>query len=144
VARLLHWQQVNQSKVIKQADVLMLFFLFPDAFPKEIMERNFRYYAPMTDHGSSLSPGVHAAVAADLGLLEEANEYWKTSLNLDLQNLMKNTPLGLHLGCMGVTWQALLFHFLGMEFKEGRWLKRDKRVPFIPGGTEEILMRGLA
>jgi trehalose/maltose hydrolase-like predicted phosphorylase len=32
VRRLLNWETTNRSRVVKQADVLMLFFLFPDQF----------------------------------------------------------------------------------------------------------------
>ncbi|MGK5083206.1 hypothetical protein WDW37_07850 [Bdellovibrionota bacterium FG-1] len=112
VNRLLNWEAVNRLRVIKQADVLMIPFLFPGVWPKDVLEKNYRYYSLITDHGSSLSPGVHAAIAADLGLKQEAEHYWDESLNLDLQNLMQNTSLGIHLGCMGGTWQALFFHFL--------------------------------
>jgi len=93
VERLFEWQKINQLKVIKQADVLMIFYLFPDAFSREVMEVNYRYYEPLTDHGSSLSPPVYAAIAAQVGLHEDADTYWRRSILLDLKNLMHNTLL---------------------------------------------------
>ncbi|MGZ3689663.1 MAG: hypothetical protein ACXVBW_15270, partial [Bdellovibrionota bacterium] len=36
----------------------------------------------------------------------------------DLRNLMKNTALGIHIGCIGGTWQALVFHLLGFRYNE--------------------------
>jgi trehalose/maltose hydrolase-like predicted phosphorylase len=118
ISRLFDWDRINRLKLIKQADVLMLLHLFPDAFPHEVATANYRYYEPITDHGSSLSPGIHAAVAARLGLHEEAERYWRESLWLDLSNVMANSALGVHPACMGATWQALVFGFLGVRFTE--------------------------
>lgn len=118
ISRLFDWDRINQLKLIKQADVLMLLHLFPEAFPPEVVAANYRYYEPLTDHGSSLSPGIHAAVAARLGLREDAERYWRESLWLDLSNTMGNSALGVHPACMGATWQALVFGFLGVHFTE--------------------------
>jgi len=118
ISRLFDWDKINRLKLIKQADVLMLLFLFPDAFPAEVVEANYRYYEPITDHGSSLSPGIHAAIAARLGLRSDAERYWRESLWLDLSNGMGNSALGIHPACMGATWQALVFGFLGVTFTD--------------------------
>jgi len=116
ISRLFDWDRINRLKLIKQADVLMLLHLFPEAFPLEVVAANYRYYEPITDHGSSLSPGIHAAVAARLGLRDDAERYWRESLWLDLSNRMGNSALGVHPACMGATWQALVFGFLGVRF----------------------------
>jgi alpha,alpha-trehalose phosphorylase len=118
INRLFEWDRINRLKLIKQADVLMLLHLFPDAFPREVVAANYRYYEPITDHGSSLSPGIHAAVAARLGLCEDAERYWRESLWLDLSDRMGNSALGVHPACMGGTWQALVFGFLGVRLTE--------------------------
>jgi alpha,alpha-trehalose phosphorylase len=118
ISRLFDWDRINQLKLIKQADVIMLLHLFPEAFSREVIGANYRYYEPITDHGSSLSPAVHAAVAARLGLREDAERYWRESLWLDLSNTMGNSSLGVHPACMGGTWQALVFGFLGVRFTE--------------------------
>ena len=119
VSRLLQWEAINKQKLIKQADVLMIPFLFQNALSPEVVRANYLFYEPLTDHASSLSLAVHAAIAARIGLEKQAEEYWKQSLNFDVQNLMNNTALGIHAGCMGATWQALVFHLLGIEFKNG-------------------------
>ena len=116
ISRLYNWDKVNRLKLIKQADVLMLFLLFPDAYDDEIVAANYRYYEPLTDHGSSLSPAVHAAIAARLGWQEEAERYWKQSLWLDLSNVMNNSMLGVHAAAMAGSWSALIFGFLGVHF----------------------------
>ncbi len=119
VSRLFDWDKINRLKLIKQADVLMIPLLFPDAFGDDVVAANYRYYEPLTDHGSSLSPCVHAAIAARLGLRQEAEGYWKKSLWLDLNNAMDNSMLGVHAAAMGGSWQALVFGFLGVRFGSG-------------------------
>jgi beta-phosphoglucomutase family hydrolase len=118
ISRLFDWEKINRLKLIKQADVLMLLHLFPEAFQRSVLAANYRYYEPITDHGSSLSPAVHAALAARLGLREDAERYWRQSLWLDLSNVMGNSTLGVHPACMGGTWQALVFGFLGVRFTD--------------------------
>jgi alpha,alpha-trehalose phosphorylase len=118
ISRLFDWDRINELKLIKQADVLMLFHLFPEAFSRDVMAANYRYYEPITDHASSLSPGIHAALAARLGLRDDAARYWRESLWLDLSDTMSNSALGVHPACMGATWQALVFGILGVRFTE--------------------------
>jgi alpha,alpha-trehalose phosphorylase len=117
VSRLFNWQKTNAAQTIKQADLLMIPFLFSSSLPKKVIAANYDYYEPKTDHGSSLSLCVHAAVAAQIGKFKQAKMYWDKSLNFDLDNLMSNTALGIHAGTMGGAWQALIFHMLGMNFK---------------------------
>jgi alpha,alpha-trehalose phosphorylase len=117
ISRLFDWDEINRLKLIKQADVLMLLHLFPDLFSPEVVAANYAYYEPLTDHGSSLSPGIHAAVAARLGRREEAEHYWRQSLFLDLSNVMHNGSLGVHPAAMAGTWQALVYGFLGVTFQ---------------------------
>ncbi len=116
INRLFDWDKINRLKLIKQADTLMLPFLFPERFTREQLAANYRYYEPLTDHGSSLSPAIHGALAARLGFADDAWRYWRQSLWLDLSNAMTNSALGVHPACMGGTWQALVFGFLDVRF----------------------------
>ncbi|MGQ9424334.1 beta-phosphoglucomutase family hydrolase [Gilvimarinus sp. F26214L] len=116
ISRLFDWEEINRLKLIKQADVLMLLHLFPECFPPDVLAANYDFYEPITDHGSSLSPSIHAAIAARLGRQEAAEHYWRQSLFLDLSNVMHNSSLGVHPAAMGGTWQALLWGFLGVSF----------------------------
>jgi alpha,alpha-trehalose phosphorylase len=132
VSRLLKWGEVNQLRLVKQADLLMIPFLFPEAFSAEVLAANYGYYDVITDHGSSLSPCVHAAIAARIGRFEDAKKYWERSLNLDLGNKMSNTALGIHAAAMGGTWQALAFHILGISlFNEGPHVTRSSVDPVL-------------
>src|SRR5262249_53951915 len=60
--------RTQASQVVKQADVVALIALLWDELSPEARRANFLYYEPRTSHGSSLSPGTHALVAARLGL----------------------------------------------------------------------------
>lgn len=105
-SRLSDWRRLNRLKLLKQPDVLMLPLLFPDLFSDEIVAANYRYYEPITEHGSSLSAPVHAAIAARIGLKDEAQRHWQRALHLDLSDPARSR-LGVHTGCMGGTWLAL-------------------------------------
>jgi hypothetical protein len=73
---LLGRDRVQRSQIIKQADVLMMILLLWDRLSPQVREANFRYYEPRTDHGSSLSPPMHALYAARLGLPDLAEKYF--------------------------------------------------------------------
>jgi len=138
VSRLFDWDKINRLKVVKQADVLMLPLLFPDAFTDEVVAANYRYYEPLTDHGSSLSPCVHAAIAARIGRKEDADRYLKQSLWLDLSNAMDNSMLGVHAAAMGGTWQALVFGYLGLRFDDDGPRTDPRAAARLPDEWDEI------
>ncbi len=114
------------SQVLKQADVVMLMNLFPDAFGPQTKKANFDYYEPRTTHDSSLSPSGHALLAADLGMRDKAYEYFRWSAFTDLEDRMGNTADGLHAAAMGGTWQAVVFGLLGLRYEDRR---SDERQP---------------
>jgi HAD superfamily hydrolase (TIGR01509 family) len=140
VSRLFDWNKINRLKLIKQADVLMLLHLFPEQFSREIVSANYHYYEPLTDHGSSLSPAIHATIAARLGLHEDAERYWRQSLQLDLSNTMGNSALGVHPACMGGTWQALVFGFLGVRFTEMGPVADPDAATRLPRGWRSVAL----
>jgi trehalose/maltose hydrolase-like predicted phosphorylase len=138
VSRLFDWEQINRLKLLKQADVLMLPLLFPNEFSETVVAANYRYYEPLTDHGSSLSPSVHAAIAARIGLRDDAEHYWKQSLWLDLSDAMDNSMLGVHPASMGGTWQALVFGFLGVGFNEAGPQPDPRAAERLPSGWDSV------
>jgi trehalose/maltose hydrolase-like predicted phosphorylase len=113
----MHLSQEHMYRVrcLKQADVLMLMFLFPTAFTREQMRVAFETYEPITCHDSSLSAPVHATVAAWLGLKQKAWDYWQRAAFLDLELKSHSTPEGLHESALGGTWQAAVFGFAGLR-----------------------------
>jgi alpha,alpha-trehalose phosphorylase len=138
---LFDWERINRLKLLKQADVLMLPFLFPDRLSPEVLAANYRYYEPLTDHGSSLSPPVHAALAARIGLYDKAVGYWQQSLSLDLSNVMGNSTLGIHPACMAATWQALVFHILGVRFGDEGPTVAAEALERLPGKWQSVALK---
>jgi kojibiose phosphorylase len=112
-------ERVGRSKVIKQADVVALSALLWDKWPAAVHEANFRYYEPRTAHGSSLSPGLHALVAARLGDAARAQDYFRQAAEIDLANNMGNAAGGVHMGALGSLWQAAVFGTAGLQVQEG-------------------------
>jgi trehalose/maltose hydrolase-like predicted phosphorylase len=112
---LLGRERIQLSKIVKQADVVMLIYLLWDRFPPEAREANFRYYEPRTSHGSSLSPSIHAAVAARLGDHDTALRYFRQAAEIDLADNMGNAAGGVHAAALGGLWQAVVFGFAGMR-----------------------------
>ena len=106
------------SKVIKQADVVMVCYILPDEIDDDVARANFDYYEPITVHGSSLSPGIHAALAARLGQIDLAVEAFKMACDIDLADNMGNAARGLHMATMGGIWQAAVMGFGGVRRRD--------------------------
>ena len=111
-------ERTRRSKAIKQADVIALSALLWDEWPFAVHEANFRYYEPHTAHGSSLSPALHALVAARLGDGPLAQAYFRQAAQIDLANNMGNAAGGVHMGALGGLWQAAVFGAAGLRPRE--------------------------
>ncbi len=119
-----------QTQVIKQADVVMLMALLGDQVgSREVMLNNWNTYYPRTDHGSSLSPAIHAWVAARLGLDELAYELFEHAAAIDLKDNKGNIRDGIHGAASGGLWQALIFGFCGLHLTDSGELALDARLP---------------
>ncbi len=111
--------KIGTTQFIKQADVVMLLYLFPERFSPESMKRNFTHYERRTLHKSSLSAAVHAIVAARLGLTDTAYRYLQIAAFTDLRDIYGNTADGMHAASLGGTWQGVMAGFAGMRPKQG-------------------------
>ncbi len=126
--------RVRRSKVVKQADVLMALYLLGSEIPESVQRANLRYYEPKTAHGSSLSPGIHAAFAARLGEMDLACECLKRAAAVDLDDQMGNASGGVHLAALGSLWQAAVFGFAGVELTDDEL----RLQPQLPPGWREL------
>jgi trehalose/maltose hydrolase-like predicted phosphorylase len=121
----------DRYKLSKQADALMLFFLFPEEELRRLFERlgyeyapdtaskNIAYYEPRTTHGSTLSFVVHAAILADLDP-ERAWEMFMTALESDVGDIQGGTTQeGIHMGVMAGTLDLIQRGYVGAEFRDG-------------------------
>ena len=103
------------SKLIKQADVVMLGRLLPGLFGEDIWKANWDYYEPRTTHLSSLSASVHSTFASHLGLPEEAYAYFERCISIELEDEKRNLEDGIHAANLGGIWQAVVRGFAGIQ-----------------------------
>ena len=121
-------ERTERAQVVKQSDVLMLHHLVPDEVAPGSLGVNLDYYEPRTAHGSSLSPGTHAALLARAGRFEAALDALEMTAYLDLDDRTRTAEQGLHIPTMGGLWQALVMGFAGIR-PAGDALAVDPRLP---------------
>jgi kojibiose phosphorylase len=121
-------ERARRTQVVKQADVVMLLALLWEQFSPEVREANFRYYEARCGHGSSLSPSVHAEVAARLGDTALAERLFRQAAAIDLDDAQPNAPLGVHMATQGGLWQAAVMGFAGLSLRNDG-LRFDPRLP---------------
>ncbi|HEY3753142.1 MAG TPA: glycosyl hydrolase family 65 protein [Pseudonocardiaceae bacterium] len=122
-----------RKQVVKQADLVLAMYLFPDDFTAEQKARNFAYYEPLTVRDSSLSACVQAVLAAEIGHVELAREYLGEAARMDLDDLEHNTKDGVHIASLAGAWLALVAGFGGMRQRAGQPLRFAPRLP--PGSV---------
>ena len=121
----------NRYKAAKQADTVMLFYLFPDAelqrlfaqlgydLSPELIRRTIEYYDRRTSHGSTLSMIVHAGVLAGLDP-ESSWERFLVALESDIGDIQGGTTAeGIHTGVMAGTLDLVQRIYLGTEIRDG-------------------------
>jgi maltose phosphorylase len=107
------WDRILRSCFIKQADVLQGIYLFEDRYDTETIQKNFDFYESRTVHESSLSPCVHAIVAARIGNIKKAYELYLRTSRLDLDDYNNEVDEGLHITSMAGTWMSVIEGFAG-------------------------------
>ena len=103
-----------QYDLIKQPDTLLAMLLFRNKFSFEEKLSNYTFYEQRTTHGSSLSPCVHSILASEIGLHNQAYEYYLWASRLDLDDFNQNTYQGLHTTAMAGSWMNLVYGFGGL------------------------------
>lgn len=109
------WDRILRSCYIKQSDVLLGLYLYYYKFDTETIRRNFHFYEPMTVHESSLSPHVHAILAARIGETEKAYRLFLHATRLDLDDYNNETDQGLHITSMPGSWLAIVRGFANLQ-----------------------------
>ena len=139
-------EDVNRFKASKQADVLMLFYLFSREqieailaelgyeLDAEAIPRNIAYYEGRTSHGSTLSNIVHSWVLARSDR-ERSWELFGNALLSDVGDIQGGTTgEGIHLGAMAGTVDLALRGYTGLDLRDGvLWLD-----PMLPQGLRQI------
>ncbi len=125
-----HWSydRIYRTDMIKQADVLMMLFMYSNDFSKEVKRVNYDYYEPRCIHESSLSPSVHSIIAAEIGKSEEAYRFFQFATRLDLDNYNRNSDEGLHMTSIAAAWMNIVYGFGGMR-SDGEQLSFCPSIP---------------
>jgi trehalose/maltose hydrolase-like predicted phosphorylase len=139
----------NRYKLSKQADVLMLFYLFSAEelgalfmrlgypFEHETILRNVAYYDGRLSHGSTLSRVVHAWVLARSDR-PRSMTYYAEALQSDVSDIQQGTTAeGVHLGAMAGTVDLVQRVTTGIEVT-GDVLRLN---PQLPEELERLDMR---
>jgi beta-phosphoglucomutase family hydrolase len=119
----------NHYKLSKQADVLMLFYLFSSEelgelftrlgypFEYETIPKNVTYYSERACHGSTLSRVVHAWVLARSDR-SRSMTFFAEALQSDVADIQQGTTSeGVHLGAMAGTVDLIQRVSTGLEIK---------------------------
>ena len=130
----------NRYKLSKQADVLMLFYLFSAEefgelferlgypFEYETIPRNVTYYAARSSHGSTLCRVVHAWVLARSDR-QRAMDFFAEALQSDVSDIQQGTTAeGIHLGAMAGTVDLMQRVSTGIEAR-GDVLRLNPELP---------------
>ena len=130
----------NRYKVTKQADTVMLFFLFRQDELSEVfgrlgydyradtVTRNVEYYDRRTSHGSTLSFVTHAGVLAAIDP-EGSWDRFLVALRSDADDIQGGTTKeGIHMGVMSGTLDLVQRCYAGAHVRDGA-LYFDPRLP---------------
>jgi trehalose/maltose hydrolase-like predicted phosphorylase len=139
----------NRYKLSKQADVLMLFYLFSAEelgelfarldypFEYETIPRNVAYYAGRSSHGSTLSRVTTSWVLARSDRPRSMN-FFEEALQSDVSDIQQGTTAeGVHLGAMAGTVDLVERVWTGIEVR-GDVLRLN---PELPEKMERLDMR---
>jgi len=139
----------NRYKASKQADALMLFYLFSSEelhelfkemgydFDPQIIPKNIDYYLKRSSNGSTLSNIVHSWVLAR-SARPGSWDLFNRALESDISDIQGGTTHeGIHLGAMAGTVDILQRCYTGMEFcNEILYLN-----PRIPEGLQKLMLK---
>ena len=94
------------------------FYFFEAHFSVDEIKENLEFYEPKTVHESSLSPCIHAILAAKLNKMDKAYELYLRTSRLDLDDYNQEANEGLHITSMAGTWLSVIEGFAGIRVKK--------------------------
>jgi alpha,alpha-trehalose phosphorylase len=131
--------QLYRWQVVKQPDLVLALMTRGDRFTAEEKARDFAYYEAITVRDSSLSACVQAVVAAEVGHLELAYDYFGEAALMDLGDLEHNTRDGLHMASLAGSWIAAVAGFGGArDSRRGMTFR-----PRLPAALSRLCIRSI-
>ena len=145
----------DRYKLAKQADTILLFFLFSEGKLKRLFERlgydftpdtvrkNVAYYDRRTSHGSTLSFVAHAGVLAEVDPASSW-ERFMVALESDVGDVQGGTTQeGIHMGVMAGTLDLIQRFYLGTEIRDDTLYCEPKPVGNLDGLSFPMRFRGM-
>ena len=141
---LLHYPYFDlyRKQVVKQADLVLALHWCGDAFTDEEKARDFEYYEAITVRDSSLSPCTQAVVAAEVGHLELAYDYFGEAALMDLHDLEHNTRDGVHIASLAGAATAAVAGFGGVRDYDGKLTFAPRLPPRLQRLAFRFVFRG--
>jgi len=127
------------TQVLKQADVVALLSMFREEYTTEIMKKNWEYYEPRTEHGSSLSACMYSLLSCYTGNPDNAYPLFMKSAQADLLPAGKEW-IGLiyiggtHPAAQGGAWIVAVNGFAGIHIENGKLTANPK----LPKGWKKL------
>lgn len=144
----------DRYKLAKQADTVLLFFLFPMReiervferlgyeFTPEMVRKNIDYYDHRTSHGSTLSFVAHAGVLAGIDP-ESSWRRYMVALESDVGDVQGGTTQeGIHMGVMAGTLDLIQRSYVGSEVRDGVLFFEPRPVENLEGLSFPMRFRG--
>ncbi len=112
------------TKVIKQADVVTMLNLFSEDYREDILLKNWEYYEPRTEHGSSLSACMYAILACKCHMPDRAYPFFMKSALSDISGKGKEWAGliyigGTHPASSGGAYMTAVEGFAGLHIENG-------------------------
>ena len=123
----------SHTKIIKQADVVTMINLFSNEYDVDTLYKNWSYYEPRTEHGSSLSACMYSMLACKCGMADKAYPFFIKSARADLLDGGKQWAGliyigGTHPAASGGAYMTAVEGFAGLRIEDGK-LKVSPRLP---------------
>jgi len=144
----------DHYQLAKQADTVMLFFLFPERELRRLFEqlgyeyrpdtarKNIDYYDKRTSHGSTLSFITHAGALAAIDP-ESSWERFMVALESDVGDVQGGTTKeGIHMGVMSGTLDLIQRGYIGSEIRDGVLYFDPKLADRLEGLSFAMQFRG--
>ncbi|MGQ2375410.1 glycosyl hydrolase family 65 protein [Companilactobacillus zhachilii] len=122
-------KRVINSQVLKQADLIMLFFLYPKLFEKRVQEKNFDFYEHRTVHDSSLSKPIYGIVASRIGNIKEGYKFFQSTKEIDFNGDLHSSDSGIHAAAMGSIWMMIIKGFVDIRQVDMNSIELNPQIP---------------
>ncbi|MFA6292011.1 MAG: glycosyl hydrolase family 65 protein [Victivallales bacterium] len=120
------YDRLMRTQLLRQGDLLVASLLLGDRFTDDEINRDFEFYEPKCTHDSSLSFCHHSIIAAWLGKMDMAYDYFLRTARLDLDDIHGNAWMGVHTACLAGAWQCVALGFGGVRWFDGRLSLRPR------------------